>query len=461
MKILFIGNSYTYFNEMPAIFCALATENGYEVQVDAVTKGGRRLYENLAPEDEYHKKIAALLEQNEYDVLILQEQSFFALVDYAQFANGIKGLIEWVGAKRNVLYATWGRHEGCPLLEEHGWTTESMTDLLAKAYEKAALECGAEVSPVGRCFARVRALEPSLELYTPDLSHPSHLGSCVAAVMHYRTVFGVLPDACTALKSDSDTVGVIKSAVNTVAVLTEEPKGQKPVIGIVGAIGLNDQTYLLQNYVRALEHAGAAVVLLPYTKSISSMQWFAKACNGFLFAGGVDIAPWRYGEEKMEQCGEITPLRDEFELSVFDLLFQTDKPILGICRGCQLINVALGGTLVQDIPTQCCSTLTHRQGLPHHLPVHGVSIEKNSALYALLGQARIAVNSLHHQAVKELGRGLCSMAQADDGVIEAFCSAEHGFLWGIQWHPERSVETDENSRKLFDAFVAACKLINQ
>ena len=124
MRVLMVGNSYTYYNEMPALLAALARENGREMTVDAVTKGGRRMYENLAPEDSYHREICRLCETGRYDVLILQEQSYFAIENYEAFLEGMRGVAALVNPRRTVLYATWGRKEGSALLEELGTTTD-------------------------------------------------------------------------------------------------------------------------------------------------------------------------------------------------------------------------------------------------------------------------------------------------------------------------------------------------
>ncbi|MBQ9805158.1 MAG: hypothetical protein IJW49_01425 [Clostridia bacterium] len=203
MNILFVGNSYTYFNDMPKIFEKLALENGKDAVVDSVTKGGRRLYENLVPEDEYHQRIVGLCSEKQYDVLILQEQSYFALVDYERFLEGLSGLMKLVGAKRTVFYATWGRKEGCPLLDELGLTRAEMGAKLEEAYKKAAETLGAQLSPVGRAFQALCDIAPESELYMPDLSHPSLLGSTLAALVHYQTVFGEAPCVCRSLSLDT------------------------------------------------------------------------------------------------------------------------------------------------------------------------------------------------------------------------------------------------------------------
>ena len=221
MNILFIGNSYTYFSDLPALFSSLCAANGQEVRVDSVTCGGRRLYENLNefmsdfnPDDEYSKKISELVEETEYDVLFLQEQSCLPILNPQMFLAGVVGLSTIIGAWRTVLYATWGRADGSDTLAHFGWTRESMTKGLYDAYCQAAEIAHAEVSPVGLCFAALVESHPEIDLYDPDKSHPSYAGTCVAALCHYKTVFGEMPRDLSALKLESDAAAVLAEAVD-------------------------------------------------------------------------------------------------------------------------------------------------------------------------------------------------------------------------------------------------------
>jgi len=194
MKILFVGNSYTYYNDLPALLERLIRENGEEAQVCSVTKGGWKLHRYLDLQDENAAKFEQAMANRPYDVVFLQEQSLNPLLDYAQFADGVKRVAERVGAKRTILYQTWGRKEGHAALEEHGWSRKDMTDGLAVAYRKAADAIGAEVSPVGERFWAIGQAMPNLELYDADRTHPSYAGSCLAAVTHYQTLFGKRPE---------------------------------------------------------------------------------------------------------------------------------------------------------------------------------------------------------------------------------------------------------------------------
>ena len=206
MKILFIGNSYTYYNDMPTLLESLLCENGYDATVHSVTKGGRKLYKNLIEGDEYNEKIVKLVRENCFDILFLQEQSYLPIVDAERFESAIGGLKALVNAGRTILYATWGRKAGCPLLSELSLSSEEMTDALHTAYQKAARAFDSEVSPVGLAF---KSLSDSLELYRDDMSHPSYTGSALAAIVHYKTITGGLPKKTDSLGLDKETVDLL------------------------------------------------------------------------------------------------------------------------------------------------------------------------------------------------------------------------------------------------------------
>ena len=209
MKILFIGNSYTFYNDMPKLLEALLIENGYDASVDSVTKGGRKLYANLEIGDEYNTRISELISKNSYDALFLQEQSYFPLVDEERFEYAVAHLKKLVGAKRTLLYATWGRKAGCPLLDELSLSSSEMTKALHSAYSKIAKATGCELSPVGLAFDSIC---DKLELYAPDLSHPSYIGSSLAAIVHYKSLTSALPKDLSSLGLDSETLDAILSA---------------------------------------------------------------------------------------------------------------------------------------------------------------------------------------------------------------------------------------------------------
>lgn len=231
-----------------------------------------------------------------------------------------------------------------------------------------------------------------------------------------------------------------------------------PIIGVVPLIDYSKSCFwMLPGYMNGLKRAGAMPIMFPVIYNNADAEMLADMCDGFLFTGGQDVDPAVYGEEKTELCGECCPERDTMEKLLLDIAMKRDIPVLGICRGIQFINACLGGTLWQDIPTQFSDKLTHCQKPPYNKPVHDVMIDRNSPLYELLKKECIAVNSYHHQGVRELSPELKSMASAPDGLVEAVYAPDYKFLWAVQWHPEFSYESDKNSLLIFNAFVEKCK----
>jgi len=214
MNILFIGNSYTFYNDLPSMFEGLAKENGKNVCTFSITEGGRRLIKFQDQEDPYTKKLESLLAKEYFDVVFLQEQSILPASEYETFFSGVEHLVYKLkdNAKRIILYSTWGRKNGSPDLENRGWTNESMTAILANAYEKAADALGLEVSYVGKAFKRASDASVNLELHDPDKSHPSYAGSVLAALTHYKQVFGKLPERTDSIDLESEVLAVLLKA---------------------------------------------------------------------------------------------------------------------------------------------------------------------------------------------------------------------------------------------------------
>ena len=205
-SILFIGNSYTYFNSMPDIFARIADSCGYRARVDSITKGGYKLCKFADPTDEYGAIVEQRLSNESYDYVFLQEQSYYPCTETKKFNDGVAALaarVKAAGAKP-LLYQTWGRKAGHSLLDEHGWTTLSMEGILRSAYKSAGEEVGARVAFVGAAFSEVYVSHPEIELYDPDLTHPSQYGSTLAAIVLFSTLFGVSPKEIpdTALGAD-------------------------------------------------------------------------------------------------------------------------------------------------------------------------------------------------------------------------------------------------------------------
>ena len=231
----------------------------------------------------------------------------------------------------------------------------------------------------------------------------------------------------------------------------------QPIIGLLVAVDNERKTAVLYDYAHAVEASGGLPLVLPSVEDAVSIERFVALCDGFLFTGGVDIDPAHYEEKKSPFCGEIQPYRDALELQVLASVLKTDKPLLGICRGAQVINVALGGTLYQDLPSERPTDIQHRQTEDKYTPSHPIKILPNTPLHALTGSTRMTGNSFHHQAVKTLGRGLAPMAYAADGVLEAFTGTGSQYLRAYQWHPERLFEDDAQNRLLFSDFIKHCK----
>ena len=182
LKVLFVGNSYTFYNDMPqAAFARAAGERGLEVEVTAVTRGGKRLCQFADPDNDEGKRLRETVAGQHYDCAVLQEQSLTPVVNKAQFLAGVEGVKALIDADRFVLYATWGRNDESPELQTLGMTRAEMTEQLSAAYNEAAALCGAAVAEVGKAFLDYAAQHDRNELYNPDQSHPSALGSEIAA----------------------------------------------------------------------------------------------------------------------------------------------------------------------------------------------------------------------------------------------------------------------------------------
>jgi len=227
-----------------------------------------------------------------------------------------------------------------------------------------------------------------------------------------------------------------------------------PVIGVIPLWDeKKDSVWMLPGYMQGLEEAGALPLILPLTVSEIVLKQAIVFFDGFLFTGGQDLDPKLYGHEKTARCKEICEARDQMEAYLFrEAVLNQNKPALGICRGIQLFNALLGGTLYQDIPVELPGAKNHANRPPYDAPAHSVHIIQKSPLYELTGKDNIEVNSYHHQGINKIAEGLEIMAVADDGLIEAVYMPDRPYVWAVQWHPEFSLK-DETSKKLFSSFV--------
>ena len=230
----------------------------------------------------------------------------------------------------------------------------------------------------------------------------------------------------------------------------------KPIIGVTPLWDEEKNSYwMLPGYLEGLEEAGAIPIILPLTADRADIAQIVEVCDGFLFTGGQDVAPQLYGEATRPTCGELCHARDTLERELLRQALERDKPILGICRGLQFLNAALGGTLYQDLPTEHPSEIEHSMKPLYDQAAHMVRILPDTPLAALLQKQELGVNSCHHQAVKTLAPGLAEMARSTDDLIEAVYLPGKTFVWAVQWHPEMSLHADTDSRKIFEAFVGA------
>lgn len=215
MNVLFIGNSYTYYNDMPSLFEKLANSNNYKVTVFSVTKGGRKLESYADTSDVVTVELDTLLAGQKFDICFIQEQSILPAFDFNKFILGLDCVVNKLKGRvdKLFLYATWGRKNGSSKLKELNWTTESMTTLLSDAYQKAAKLYDACVSPVGINFLNIAQQYPEINLYDEDYSHPSYQGSCLAALTHYHTVFGTFPKHTEVLALSDAELSAFRSAI--------------------------------------------------------------------------------------------------------------------------------------------------------------------------------------------------------------------------------------------------------
>jgi putative glutamine amidotransferase len=235
-----------------------------------------------------------------------------------------------------------------------------------------------------------------------------------------------------------------------------------PLIGITTSVTVDkvpERAYVNATYIRAVQAAGGIPLLLTphFTPEVQAALW--QRLDGLVLTGGGDIEPARFGEARHPAVDDVSPARDELEIALTQRAVADEVPLFAICRGVQVLNVALGGTLVQDLPSEWPNALAHSQKAPRHEPSHAVKVMgEGTRLGRVLGALEIEVNSMHHQAIKRLGEGLREVAWAPDGVIEGVeMPGETRFVLGVQWHPEELVGHDQAARNLFAAIVDAAR----
>lgn len=233
----------------------------------------------------------------------------------------------------------------------------------------------------------------------------------------------------------------------------------KPIIGVTASKELGRDEYAIEVVdTEAILQAGGLPIMLPHFLDEKDIDQIANRIDGLFAAGGYDIDPTLFGEEPHPNLGVIIPSRDAFELALIRKVLELGKPILAVCRGAQILNIAVGGDMYQDINTQMeGQLLQHKQQAPKAHGSHFVHIPEGSLLHRLTGSVKMKVNSRHHQANRRVPDSYLVCGTASDGVIEAIESKSHGFVLGVQWHPENMAAAgDEAAIGIFKGFIEAC-----
>lgn len=239
----------------------------------------------------------------------------------------------------------------------------------------------------------------------------------------------------------------------------------KPVIGItsyIENISCKDYAQIGCSYINSVTAAGGIPVIIPAFSEENTAAEYIKIVDGLLFTGGGDIQPYFYGEKAMKETTSISRERDICEKELFSYAYELDMPILGICRGIQVINAFAGGTLYQDIFVQKGTVIKHNNsGMPRDEMHHPVTIEKGSRLYSIFQSESINVNSFHHQAVKDTAPGFKVTAASPDGIIEGIECSKKTFIVGVQWHPEELTVKHPEFSGLFKGFINQSEIYNK
>jgi putative glutamine amidotransferase len=229
-----------------------------------------------------------------------------------------------------------------------------------------------------------------------------------------------------------------------------------PIIGITMSLEGDSKLFVKKEYSNAIIMAGGIPFLLPLTQKVHIINKMVQKLDGLLLTGGEDIDPTLFGEEPIDGLGEIIPERDQMEINLIHNVIEQKKPILGICRGCQILNVALGGDMYQDIKSQKKPVLQHFQRAPKSHASHSIHIHSSSLLFDIIQKMNIKVNSYHHQAIRNTASQLIPSAFSQDGIIEAVEGTAPNFILGVQWHPECMVKVSKEALNIFRYFINKC-----
>lgn len=232
----------------------------------------------------------------------------------------------------------------------------------------------------------------------------------------------------------------------------------QPIIGITCLVDWQEERQRQnETYIQAVLKAGGVPVLLPAVSSVAVISEHAKLIDGLIVSGGPDMDPRYFGEEPIPELGAVNPMMDAYEDVLVRQILELDKPLLGICRGEQVLNAVAGGTLHQDLGKAIDKVLQHGQAKPRWFTQHSVRLVPGTKLAKIFQTEELSVNSFHHQAVAQVAPGFVASAHAADGVIEAIESQSHRFVIGVQWHPEGMWNQVDNYDTLFTAFMQAAE----
>ncbi len=232
----------------------------------------------------------------------------------------------------------------------------------------------------------------------------------------------------------------------------------RPVIGLIPLYDDEKQSiWMVPGYMKVLEECGAIPLILPLSTDQEELEQAFSMLDGLLLTGGHDVDPRIYGASMSDKCGSPCKERDEMERYLFQRALAQNLPTLGICRGIQFMNAALGGDLYQDLPSEYECLVEHHMTPPYDRAAHKVTVLPNTPLAQIIGEGEIEVNSYHHQAVKTVAERVMVCATSEDGLVEGIAVRGQRFALGVQWHPEFWYQTNKENKKLMQAFVDACK----
>lgn len=239
---------------------------------------------------------------------------------------------------------------------------------------------------------------------------------------------------------------------------------KKPIIALISSLLPDDdplfsgsfRSYVNDDYIQSVVQCGGIPMIIPFQASKENIVSLLQLCDGVILPGGVDIDPLLYHEVPINELGMTMREIDDFYMEVIAYADQMHKPVLGICKGHQALNVAFKGTLYQDLKTQKKDSIKHFQNAYRYQPTHHITIKENNLLYRCF-QDHLLVNSFHHQAIKDVADVFEVIAVADDGVIEAIEKTEGTYMLGVQWHPEMMIShQDANMILLISTFIQLC-----